>query len=190
MPPPSDPTPINGATVTLRVATTSDARLLAQLGARLFEQTFGAANEPADMRAYLAEAFTIEGLSAELADDATRWTVVAEDAGHAAIGYASIRRGPAPASVATGEAGDRAVELQRLYVDSIWHGRGAAQTLMAACREQARAWHGDVLWLGVWQRNPRAIAFYERQGFRAVGTQSFILGGDLQQDLVMASALG
>jgi ribosomal protein S18 acetylase RimI-like enzyme len=61
---------------------------------------------------------------------------------------------------------------------------------MRACVEQARAWHCDVLWLGVWEHNPRAIAFYEKQGFRKVGRHTFMVGSDVQYDDVMARPLG
>jgi diamine N-acetyltransferase len=175
--------PLNGR-ATLRRAEPADARLLAQLGARLFEQAFGAANDAADMRTYLESAFTVEARSAELADAAVA-TWIAEDAGQAAIGYATVRRG----ANASGVDAERPAEVQRLYVDATWHGRGVSDALMAACVEQAHAWHSDVLWLGVWERNPRAIAFYERAGFRVVGRQTFTLGQDVQQDLVMARRL-
>jgi ribosomal protein S18 acetylase RimI-like enzyme len=167
--------------ITIRRATTDDALLLSRLGARLFENTFGAANDPEDMREYLRSAFSLESQRDALADPAVAG-FIAEDAGHAAIGYAMIKRG----SRATGVTGAKPVEVQRIYSDHAWHGRGIGALLMNACIDQARAWHADELWLGVWEENPRAIAFYEKTGFRVVGRQSFQLGEDLQQDLVMS----
>ena len=66
---------------------------------------------------------------------------------------------------ADGVAGAAPGEVQRIYFDQAWHGRGVGDTLMARCVDQARAWHCDVLWLGVWEENPRAIAFYRERGF-------------------------
>jgi ribosomal protein S18 acetylase RimI-like enzyme len=60
---------------------------------------------------------------------------------------------------------------------------------MDQCIEQARAWGADVLWLAVWRENPRAIAFYTRRGFTPVGETTFVLGSDLQHDVVMALLL-
>jgi len=80
-------------------------------------------------------------------------------------------------------------ELQRIYVDREWHGRGVGDALLQACFSQTRAWHCDVVWLGVWERNPRATAFYERHGFRRVGRQVFLLGRDEQFDNVMARSV-
>jgi diamine N-acetyltransferase len=165
----------------VRPAAPADATLVARLGARLFEQTFGGANDPGDMSAYLATAFSIQHESEVLADPKhSVW--IAEDAGHASIGYAVLRRGTA----ADGVVAERPAEVQRIYSDEAWHGRGVGDALMRACVEQARAWHCDVLWLGVWEENPRAIAFYEKKGFRKVGRQTFLLGTDVQSDVVMA----
>jgi GNAT superfamily N-acetyltransferase len=171
--------------ITVRRASVEDALLLSRLGARLFEQTFGAANDPANLRDYLASAFSLEAQRESLENDA-HVTFIAEDAGHAAVGYAVIRRG----SRTDGVTGAKPVEVQRIYSDHAWHGRGLGALLMNACIEQARVWHGDDLWLAVWEQNPRAIAFYEKTGFRIVGRKTFQLGNDLQQDFVMVLSLG
>lgn len=158
--------------------------MLAELAARLFEETFGAANTPDDMRMYLAEAFSPKAQSDELADPA-RIVWIAEDHDGTPIGYAMLRRG----GTAPGVDAVASAEVQRIYVDRAWHGRGAAAALMRACADHAREWAADVLWLAVWERNPRAIAFYEKTGFRVVGRQTFVLGRDVQFDLVMSKTL-
>jgi ribosomal protein S18 acetylase RimI-like enzyme len=170
--------------VSLRRAEASDARLLAQLGARLFERAFGTATTRHDMAAYLAGAFSVEIQSAELADP-DRVTWIAEDAGKAAVGYAMLRRG----SRSDGVTSKRPAEVQRVYVDPAWQGQRVGESLLNACVAQATAWHCDLLWLGVWKENARAIAFYQRLGFREVGSQTFRIGDDEQQDLVMSRAL-
>jgi GNAT superfamily N-acetyltransferase len=171
-------------TAPLRRAESGDARLLAQLGARLFEQAFGSANTPEDMRDYLAGAFSVEIQTEELADP-ERVTWIAEDAGKAAVGYVMLRRG----TKSNGVSGSAPAEVQRVYVDQAWHGQHVGEALINACVDQASAWHCDVLWLAVWERNSRAIAFYQKMAFRAVGSQTFSLGSDVQQDVVMARAL-
>jgi ribosomal protein S18 acetylase RimI-like enzyme len=173
---------MNGARI--RRATTDDAGILADLGARLFEQTFGPANTPEDMQAYLATAFSPDVQRTEIADP-DRAAFLAFDEAGLAIGYAMVRRG----SRASGVVGERPVEVQRIYADRSFHGSGLGTALMNSCIDQARAWEGDVLWLGVWRENPRAIKFYERTGFSVVGVQEFMLGRDLQHDFVMARPL-
>jgi ribosomal protein S18 acetylase RimI-like enzyme len=174
----------DGEQFAIRRASVADASLLAGLAARLFEQTFGDANEPENMRDYLSTAFSTDAQTAELADSERATFVATDDTGNA-IGYAMLRRG----NRAGGVVAERPVELQRIYVDKHWHGRRVGDALMARCSEQARAWTCDVLWLGVWQENPHAIAFYGRLGFATVGEQTFMLGRDLQYDFVMARPL-
>ncbi|HTE44603.1 MAG TPA: GNAT family N-acetyltransferase [Gemmatimonadaceae bacterium] len=168
----------------LRRAVPADAAALADLGARLFEQTFGAANSAADMRSYIARAFSVSALRADLAD-LTHAAWIAEDAEQTLIGYATLRHGTS----ADGVEAERPAEIQRIYADQEWHGRGLGRALMNACIEHSGVWGCDVLWLGVWEENPRAIAFYEKAGFRKVGSQMFVLGNDLQRDFVMACNL-
>jgi GNAT superfamily N-acetyltransferase len=136
------------------------------------------------MAAYLADAFTIDGSAAELADtNAVVW--IAEDAGCAAVGYATLHRG----AIGNGVIANAPAEVQRIYVDQPWHGRRVGETLMKSCIAQSRAWHCDALWLAVWEENPRAIAFYQKMGFQVVGSTTFLLGSDRQNDLVMALPL-
>jgi diamine N-acetyltransferase len=168
----------------VRFAAASDALLLTQLGAHLFAQALGAVNRQQDLDAYLSAAFSVEREAESLADP-KRAAWIAEDATRASIGYAILRRG----TTADGVMAERPAEIQRIYTDQAWHGRGVGDALMRACVEQARAWRCDVLWLGVWEKNPRGIAFYEKQGFRRVGRQTFLLGSDVQHDFVMARTL-
>jgi ribosomal protein S18 acetylase RimI-like enzyme len=168
----------------VRPATPRDASMLATLAARLFEQTFGPMNDPDDVRMYVGEAFSPAVQGEELADP-ERIVWIAEDPGGAPIGYAMLRRG----GTAPGVDSSRSAEVQRIYADRVWHGRGVGETLMRACVDQAREWRCDMIWLGVWERNPRAIAFYEKTGFEHVGRQTFVLGRDVQFDLVMSRRL-
>jgi ribosomal protein S18 acetylase RimI-like enzyme len=167
--------------VVIREATVADAPLVAELAARLFEQTFGPVNTPEDMAFYLANTFSVDRQAAELSDP-DRSTLLAFDDTGTAIGFAMMRRG----SRSNGIVGERPVEIQRIYADRSMHGRGLGHRLMNSCVEQVRAWTGDVLWLAVWEKNARAIAFYTRVGFTAVGVQDFVLGSDVQHDLVMS----
>lgn len=169
---------------TLRIAAFEDASLLATFGARAFRDAFGEDNAPKDMEAYLAAAFSVEQMEAELKDPASTF-LLAYDGG-AVVGYAKIKEGEAPACV----TGPSPVELVRIYVAQSAIGRGYGGRLMSACLEEAKKRGGATLWLGVWQQNERAIRFYERWTFRKVGTQIFKLGEDEQRDWVMACALG
>ena len=167
----------------IRSAAASDAVALAALAARTFREAFAADNTPEDLAAHLARSYGAEQQGRELADP-DMITLLAEEGGLLA-GFAQLRRGHAPACV----TGESPVELQRFYVAQDWHGRGIAQALMQRAVEEAVAWGGRTLWLGVWERNPRAIRFYEKSGYRGVGSQVFVVGSDPQTDRVMARAI-
>ncbi len=167
----------------LRRGTIDDAARLSVFGARLFAETFGAANTPENLAAYLAGTYGEPVQRAELADPRMR-TVLAEH-GTEIVGYAQVACGPAPACV----SGPSPVELRRIYVAPAWHGRGLAQRLMEAAEDAARELGGGTCWLGVWERNPRAIAFYIKCGFTDVGSHTFMLGSDAQSDRVMLKPL-
>ena len=170
-------------TPTIRIATPEDAALLSELAASIFHATFAAENSPEDMKAYMDDAFTVERQTGEIADPRTTVFLAFVDGEPA--GYAKIHTGEAPACV----AGDRPIELARLYADGRWHGRGVGAALLEACFDAARAGGFRTMWLGVWERNWRAIAFYRKWGFAECGSQVFQLGSDPQTDLVMSRAL-
>lgn len=161
----------------------ADAGMLADFGARTFRDAFGAQNDPHDMALFLRQTYGPEQQAAELRDPALH-TLLAEEGG-VLVGYAQLRAGPAPACV----AGRQPMELQRIYVDGRWHGRGVAQRLMAGVLESGRERGADRIWLGVWEHNPRAQAFYRKLGFRDVGSQPFTLGTSRQTDRVMLLVL-
>jgi diamine N-acetyltransferase len=165
--------------VIIRHADSSDANLLAELGARTFEDTFAADNTREDMAAYLASAFTPEQLTVELAHPASIFLIAEVDG--VAAGYAKLHAGEA----ATGVADDKSIELVRLYVSREWLGRGVGEALMRACLNYADSAEHKSIWLGVWERNERALRFYRKWDFQAVGERGFQLGSDLQRDIVM-----
>ena len=161
----------------------ADADLLAEIGARTFSETFAADNTAEDMAAYLAASFSSTQQAAEL-DDPLSIFLIAEIDG-AAVGYARLHAGPASKSI----AGEKPIELSRLYVSNDWLGRGVGESLMRACLDVMRQEGYRTLWLGVWEHNSRARAFYRKWEFREVGEQIFQLGADQQTDVVMERSL-
>lgn len=169
-----------------------------RLAERTFRDTFASMNTAEDMDRHCRQSYGASIQAAEIADPA-RVTLVCETligeslinedlisktAGEL-VAYAQLRWGNAPACV----QGQAPGEIQRLYVAHEWHGKGLAQQLMQACLDEMQKRGNDVIWLGVWEKNPRAIAFYQKFGFVEVGDHSFALGGDNQRDIVMARTL-
>lgn len=170
-------------TPTIRLARADEAAALAELAARTFRDAFGADNRPEDLALYLATAYGAAQQSAELANsDIT--TLVAEDDG-SLVAFAQLRRGQPPECV----RGVAPIELWRFYLSAAWHGRGLASRLMNRVVQAGQETGATTLWLGVWERNPRAIAFYRKVGFVDVGQHVFTVGTDPQTDRIMTRPL-
>ena len=167
----------------IRRGVLADAAALAQFAARTFADAFAADNRPEDLQTHLVSSYGVMQQSAELVDPNV--VTLLAYRGDELIAYAQVRRHRAPACVAQ----DQAVELHRFYVDQSAHGRGVAAELMTAVHGAARALGGCHLWLGVWERNARALAFYSKVGFRPVGTHDFYVGADRQTDHVLVAAV-
>jgi diamine N-acetyltransferase len=165
----------------VRVGVVADAAALAEFAARTFAEAFGADNRAEDLHAHLASSFGIAQQTQELLNP-DEITLLAFQ-GEMLRAFSQVRPKAPPSCVVL----DRPVELHRFYVDRPAHGTGLAQQLMNAVHETARKFGGQNLWLGVWERNPRAIAFYKKVGFTDRGSTHFFVGPDRQTDRVMVS---
>ncbi len=165
----------------IRYAGIDDAQLLAELGARTFSETFAAdkRNRPEDIAAYLASSFGQAQQGAELTDSRSIFLIAEVDG--VAVGYAKLCAGRAPDAV----TGEKPTELVRLYVSREWLGRRIGAALMRACIDEAKRKGYRTLWLGVWEHNHRARAFYHKWEFHDAGQHIFQLGDDPQTDILM-----
>ena len=166
----------------IRAATPADAGPLAALAGRTFRDTFAEDNAADDVEAYVRDSFSLDRVRAELTEDANTFLLAFVDGVGQPAGYAKLRTGTTDPSV----TGPDPVELERLYVDRDVIGHGVGAALMRAALDEARSAGHRTLWLGVWERNARATAFYERWGFETVGDHVFRLGSDDQTDLILA----
>lgn len=167
----------------IRSAVLADAGPLAELAARTFRETFAADNTPEDMAAHEAESYGPALQGREITDPAIVTLLV--HVNDELVAFAQVRRGHAPDCVS-----DRsAVELWRFYVSKEWHGRGIAQSLMRRVDDAAVRFGAQTLWLGVWERNGRAQAFYRKSGYTDVGAHVYMVGADAQTDRIMTRPL-
>jgi GNAT superfamily N-acetyltransferase len=150
----------------IRTAVPEDAAVLADLARATFYDAFAATNDAADMALHLERAYGVPQQTAEIA-------------------YAQIRDHHVPDCV----SGAAPIELWRFYVDRQWHGRGIAPALMERVKAESRSRGAKTLWLGVWERNDRARAFYAKCGFADAGEHIFLFGTDPQTDRVMTLTL-
>lgn len=134
------------------------------------------------MRAYLAT-MTLQTQLAAITDQ--RGRVIVLEHNDNLVAYATVRMRPSPDCVTV----TLAAELHRFYVDAEWQGRQVAQSLMQQVYVAATELGAQYVWLGVWEHNPRAIRFYEKEGFSDVGSVDFVLGTAEQTDRVMQRQL-
>ncbi|MCI8361119.1 MAG: GNAT family N-acetyltransferase [Clostridiales bacterium] len=156
---------------------------LTELSRKTFQETFGAQNTPADMQAYLDNAFHPDKLRAQLLNQNSSFYLLYT--GGVPAGYLKLNRGPAQSDIND----EAALEVERIYVARKWQGRGLGRRLMDKAVEIARAEHKTYIWLGVWEKNKKALAFYERQGFIRTGAHTFSVGDSKQTDYIMRLGL-
>lgn len=171
--------------IKIRKATTEDTEMLAELSYKTFWDAFHEhpENAPEDMADYMEKAFSVETLRSELNDKNVIF-LIAESENELA-GYAKITFG----AIEDGIIAEKPVELNRLYSHQKFLGKGVGAALMDECFQIAKENDCDVMWLGVWEFNPRAQAFYRKYGFTEVGKHVFQLGSDAQTDLLMQKEL-
>ena len=162
----------------IRLATLDDVPLLCRLGAATFRETYRAISDPQEVDDYADEHFTPEKVAAWFRKPCAR-TLLAV-VGGAPAGYAHLRHAKVPACVAD----RKAIELSRLYLLGTAQGIGLGSAMMAAVLAQAAELEARSVWLGAYDRNVRALAFYARHGFARVGTHDFEFGGIVHADPV------
>lgn len=171
------------SSLNIRPATPSDAALLAAFAARAFRAAFAADNNPTDLEHYIATSFTTEQIAAEITDPQALFLLANQN--EQLLGYTKLQFGNTPASLHA----PHPVELVRIYVDPERLARGLGSRLLEANLQAAKERGCETIWLGVWEHNQRAIAFYHKWGFEVIGEQSFVLGQDVQRDLLMSLPL-
>lgn len=172
-----------GTPLQVRRARAEDAAELAQLAATAFWDTYREIDDPEDIASYVAEHFTADEMAAVLRAEGST-TLIAEAGGEMA-GYAVLRWSEAPACVPA----EGAIELARFYLSSRFIGHGHGRRLMQAVHAEARAQAARSMWLGVYDRNLRAVRFYERFGFTHAGGKEFLFAGKVYVDPVYAMAV-
>jgi ribosomal protein S18 acetylase RimI-like enzyme len=167
--------------VKIRQAEPEDAETLARIGWKSFYDAFAdhPKNAPDDLKAYMDEAFSVEAISGDLRDADTIYFVAEIE--NQIVGYAKLKKN----SREDCTAGERPIELCRLYSLNEFIGKGIGRALMQYCLDFAAENKHDFMWLGVWEYNFRAQKFYEKFGFEKCGEHVFQLGNDPQIDWVL-----
>jgi diamine N-acetyltransferase len=171
------------AQVSIRKANYADINFLMEIGYQTFHETFAHLNKKEDMEEYLSENFNFNQIKNEISDDQNLFYIAFS--GLIQKGYAKLRKSPAPELIKE----MRSIEIERLYVLNAFHNQKVGASLMEKCLNFAKENCYETIWLGVWEHNYKAISFYERWGFVTFDSHPFLLGNDLQTDLMMKKDL-
>jgi ribosomal protein S18 acetylase RimI-like enzyme len=167
----------------VRVATKEDAALIADLSIQTFLETFAAQNTKENMEKFMSEVFTRERLMAEVGAKNNIFLLAYH--GDEVVGYVRMRENNHPPELESNSV----LEIARIYAATPAIGKGVGKILMQKCLETAARLKKEMVWLGVWEHNHRAIEFYRKWGFEKFGTQVFMLGDDPQTDWLMVKKL-
>lgn len=170
-------------TLKINKAVISDAERLQTIGRITFSETFATVNSDENMIKYLDESFAIEKLTAEL-QNKDSYFYLAELEGKV-IGYLKLNTNEAQTEIKESNA----LEIERIYVLKEFHGKKVAQELYNKALQKAEETKAHYIWLGVWEKNFRAVSFYTKNGFEQFDTHIFRLGDDEQIDLMMKKVL-
>lgn len=164
-------------------AATEDAAILCELSRTTFFESFAADNTAENMQRYMDAAFTPEKMRQELNDTGSRFYFAYCD--HSIAGYIKINTGAAQTELKTADS----LEVERIYVLRHFQSKGIGQALLDKAIALAKKESKKNIWLGVWEKNVHAIRFYTRNGFIRFGDHPFIVGTDVQTDILMKLSL-
>lgn len=169
--------------LTILTADTTAAELIAEISVTTFTETFADSNSKEDMDKYLSKEMNVEKIRCELQDPDSTFFLAWD--GPTLAGFAKVNsdvKADAPEC-------DNPLEIERLYVLQDYQGKKVGAALMNHCIAFAHRSHHNTIWLGVWEHNHKAIAFYEKWGYTPFGTHIFRLGTDDQTDILMKKEL-
>ncbi|CAM3417558.1 GNAT family N-acetyltransferase [Marinicrinis lubricantis] len=170
-------------TIHIKKCTPEDSRKLQQMSIETFYETFKDQNSPEHMRAYLERAFHLQQLEKELSNKSSEFYFIYSNEEMA--GYLKINTHDAQSE----KMGDESLEIERIYIKSTFQKQGLGQCLLEKAMEIAIEQNKEKVWLGVWENNEAAIAFYKKMGFVQTGTHSFYMGDEEQIDWIMTKAI-
>jgi ribosomal protein S18 acetylase RimI-like enzyme len=164
--------------IKIRMGTLEDAALLRNMGVQTFNETFAPHNTAENMKMYLEKNFTLEQVNNELSDPNSAFFIAQHLT--TTIGYIKLRTGNEPQSLQ-----NKAIEIERLYSIKPYIGKTVGKKLIETAFEVAMQKGFKTIWLGVWENNIKALAFYEKFGFKKFSSHIFMLGTDKQTDYLV-----
>jgi len=170
-------------TINIKKCTLEDLRKLQEISYETFNETFKHQNSPENMNTYLEKAFNLNQLEKELSNISSQFFFVYFN--NDIAGHLKVNTNDAQSE----EMGDESLEIERIYIKNSFQKHGLGKYLLNKAEEIAMELNKYKIWLGVWEKNENAIAFYMKMGFVQTGTHSFYMGNEEQMDFIMTKTL-
>ncbi|MEH7388606.1 GNAT family N-acetyltransferase [Bacillus sp. JJ1521] len=170
-------------TINLINCTLEDLHKLQEISYETFNETFEEQNSPENMHAYLERAFNLEQLEKEISNVFSNFFFVYLY--NELAGYLKININDAQSE----EMGNESLEIERIYIKHKFQKHGLGKYLLNKAMEFALEQNKKKIWLGVWEKNENALAFYQKVGFVQTGAHSFYMGDEEQIDIIMTKTL-
>ncbi|MFJ8258384.1 GNAT family N-acetyltransferase [Peribacillus asahii] len=169
--------------INIKKCTIEDVCILQEVGYETFNETFKQQNSPENMKAYLESAFNLKQLEKELSNTSSEFFFVYFN--DEVAGYLKVNINDAQSE----EMSDESLEIERIYIKNKFQKHGLGKYLLNKSMEIAMEHNKKKIWLGVWEKNENAIAFYKKMGFVRTGSHSFYMGDEEQLDFIMTKTL-
>lgn len=169
--------------LTIKKCTLEDLVSLQSVSIEIFYETFKHSTSPDNMNVYLAKAYALEKLERELSNTDSEFYFIYSN--EEIAGYLKININDAQ----TESMGNDSLEIERIYISSNYQKLGLGKVLMNKAIQIATERNKSKIWLGVWENNENAIAFYTKQGFVQTGAHPFYMGDEEQIDYIMTKTL-
>ena len=170
-------------TIDIKKCTLEDSHKLQEISYETFNETFKHQNSPENMNAYLERAFNLKQLEKELSNISSQFFFVYFN--NEIAGYLKVNTNDAQSE----EMGDESLEIERIYIKNKFQKHGLGKYLLNKAIEIALECNKKKIWLGVWEKNENAIAFYQKMGFVQTGAHAFYMGDEKQTDFIMTKEL-
>lgn len=170
-------------TIQIKKCDLEDSHKLQEISYETFNETFKHQNSPKNMKAYLERAFNLKQVENELANPSSQFFFVYFN--NEVAGYLKVNTDNAQSE----EMGEESLEIERIYIKSRFQKHGLGKYLLHKAIEIAMELNKKKIWLGVWEKNENAIAFYKKMGFVQTGAHSFYMGDEEQLDFIMKKNL-
>ncbi len=169
--------------INIKMCTLEDSRKLQEISHETFNETFKHQNSPGNMNTYLERAFNLKQLEKELSNISSQFYFVYFN--NEVAGYLKVNTNDAQSE----EMGDESLEVERIYIKDKFQKHGLGKYLLNKAIEISMERNKKKIWLGVWEKNENAIAFYKKTGFVQTGAHSFYMGDEEQTDLIMTKTI-